>query len=312
MIKNTTRLYCLLLAMSALCLCTHPSTSIAPVSPRITIQPQSQAVTVGQNVAFSVTATGTVPLLYQWYKNGFAISGADSSRYSISDVQAADSGTYTVIVSNGTLPNATSNGALLTVEPLIVADIDGNVYQTVTIGTQVWMVENLKTTRYNDGTVIPLITDNDTWAALTTPGYCWYNNDSTAYKSTYGALYNWYTVNTGKLAPTGWHVPADSEWTVLTDYLGGWDAAGGPLKDTGTAHWVPPNIGATNETGFTALPGGMREDIFMNIGSYGFWWSSTTYDASSSWYRFAHYDNAFFRMDNNPATFGYSVRCVKD
>ena len=109
---------------------------------------------------------------------------------------------------------------IVTATPNVV-DIDGNVYHTVTIGTQVWMVENLKTTRYNDGTAIPLVTDGTAWAALTTPGYCWYNNDSATYKNTYGALYNWYAVNTGKLAPTGWHVPTDSEWTVLTTYLGG-------------------------------------------------------------------------------------------
>jgi uncharacterized protein (TIGR02145 family) len=100
-----------------------------------------------------------------------------------------------------------------------VTDKDGNVYHTVTIGTQTWMVENLKTTKYNDGTAIPFITDNSAWANLTTPGYCWYNNDSTTYKNMYGALYNWYAVSTGNLAPKGWHVATDAEWTTLQNYL---------------------------------------------------------------------------------------------
>ena len=115
-----------------------------------------------------------------------------------------------------------------------VTDIDGNVYHTVTIGTQTWMVENLKTTKYNDGTAIPLVTDSTAWLNLTTPGYCWYNNDAATYKNTYGALYNWFTVNTSKLAPSGWHVPTDAEWTTLITYLGGETVAGGQMKSTGT------------------------------------------------------------------------------
>ena len=138
--------------------------------------------------------------------------------------------------------------------PLTATDIDGNVYHTVTIGTQIWMVENLKTTRYNDGSPIPFVTDSSSWSNLTTPGYCWYNNDTTN-KNTYGALYNWFAVNTGKLAPTGWHVPTDDEWTTLTTYLGGESIAGGKLKETGTTHWRTPNAGATNEIGFTASSG---------------------------------------------------------
>ena len=179
--------------------------SAASMAPSITTPPQSQTITAGQSVTFSVTATGSAPLSYQWYIGGNAISGATASSYSLSIVQAANAGTYTVTVSNGTLPNATSSGAVLTVSavPATVTDIDGNVYQTVTIGTQVWMVENLKTTKYNDGSPITFVTDalasNSIWDYLTTGGYCWYN-DSIAYGNTYGALYNWYAVNTDKLA----------------------------------------------------------------------------------------------------------------
>jgi uncharacterized protein (TIGR02145 family) len=167
-----------------------------------------------------------------------------------------------------------------------VKDYDDNVYNIVTIGTQVWMKENLKTTKYSDGGTIPLVTDNTAWSNLTSPGYCWYNNTST-YKDIYGALYNWYTVNTGKLCPVGWHVPSDAEWTTLTTYLGGGSEAGGKLKETGTTHWSSPNTGATNESGFTALPGGGRgrDGIFGNWATsgeanmlyYGWWWSTTQY-----------------------------------
>jgi len=196
-----------------------------------------------------------------------------------------------------------------------VTDIDGNVYNTVTIGTQVWMAENLKTTKYNDNTSIPLVTDNTAWAALTTSGYCWYNNDAATYKATYGALYNWHTVNTGKLCPTGWHVPTDAEWTTLTTYLGGEGVAGGKLKETGTAHWISPNTGATNETGFTALPGGFRDynGPCYYIGSYGLWWSSTEYSTTSSaWRRTMHYDNTSVLRDYFDKRLGFSVRCVRD
>ena len=197
-----------------------------------------------------------------------------------------------------------------------VTDIDGNVYNTVTIGTQVWMKENLKNIKYNDGIAIPLVTVNSAWAALTTPGYCWYNNDAASYKATYGAMYNWYTVNTGKLCPTGWHVPTDSEWTTLTTYLGGESVAGGKLKETGTTHWQSPNTGATNESGFTALPGGQRNHngTFWVVGSDGNWWSSTEISTNDAWFRYMSYlysyvgkeSWGFYKQE------GFSVRCLKN
>ena len=139
-----------------------------------------------------------------------------------------------------------------------IKDIEGNVYKTIAIGKQVWMTENLKTTKFNDGTSIPMVTENEAWIKLTTPAYSWYNNDSTANKNTYGALYNWYTVKTNKLCPAGWHVPTDAEWVALITYLEGFTVAGGKMKEKGIEHWKSPNEGATNETGFTALPGGYR------------------------------------------------------
>jgi uncharacterized protein (TIGR02145 family) len=195
-----------------------------------------------------------------------------------------------------------------------LTDKDGNTYKTVTIGTQTWMAENLKTTQYNDGTPIPLVTDANAWYNLSTPGYCWYNNEEATYKATYGALYNWYTVNTGKLCPTGWHVPTDAEWTVLTDFLGGEAVAGGKLKEAGFTHWYDPNTSATNETGFTALPGGYRGGggYFYGIGYYGGWWSSTEGDADGAWGRYVYYSNSDVYRNYNDKLVGFSVRCVRD
>jgi len=196
-----------------------------------------------------------------------------------------------------------------------VTDIDGNEYHTVTIGTQTWLVENLKTTKYNDGTSIPNVTDNNERGNLSTPGYCWYNNDATN-KNPYGALYNGYTVNTGKLAPIGWHVPTDAEWTILTTYLGGESVAGGKLKETGTTHWLSPNNGATNESGFTALPGGISggDGTFLHIGYGGFWWSSTENDTYTfiAWYRVLDYNLNYISRNSNSKNLGFSVRCVRD
>ena len=196
-----------------------------------------------------------------------------------------------------------------------VTDIDGNLYHTVTIGNQVWMVENLKVTKYNDGTIIPYVTDNTTWAGLITDAYCWYNNDATTYKNTYGGFYNWYAVNTGKLAPTGWHVPSDSEWTTLTTYLGGESISGGKLKETGTIHWQSPNAGATNETGFTALPAGYRfiDGTFYNFGVVGTWWTSTEGVTNIPWNRTVYNsESGVYRTNNGYKDHGLSVRCVKD
>jgi uncharacterized protein (TIGR02145 family) len=202
-----------------------------------------------------------------------------------------------------------------------VKDINGNIYKTVKIGTQAWMVENLKTIKYNDGTVIPMVTDEKAWKALTTPAYCWYRNDATGNKNKYGALYNWYTVNTNKLCPIGWHVPTDSEWRTLITYLGGEGIAGGKLKEKGTTHWENPNTGATNESGFTALPGGERkhDGAFENSGSNvdffrsnGCWWSSTEQYAFNAYYLrlYSSLSNVYNSLSVKQS--GYSVRCLKD
>lgn len=195
-----------------------------------------------------------------------------------------------------------------------VVDIDGNVYKTVTIGTQVWMAENLKTTKYNDGTAIPLVTGNTAWEDLTTPAYCWYGNVEATSKKTYGALYNYYTVISGKLCPTGWHVPADVDWTVLTTYVGGDTIAGRKLKEAGNTHWQIPNTEAANETGFTALPAGYRtvNGVFDSVGQSGYWWTSTGISMVSAWNRTMSYAAKGVSKTSSFTQNGFSVRCLKD
>lgn len=196
-----------------------------------------------------------------------------------------------------------------------MTDQDGNVYKTVTIGTQTWMAENLRTTKYNDGTSITNFTSANGWWELTTGAYCNYNNTtSNDTIATYGRLYNWFAVNTSKLAPEGWHVPTDAEWTTLTTYLGGEIVAGGKLKETGTKHWNSPNTGATNESGFTALPGGDRisSGAFYGVGSTGRWWSATEDGTSSAWLWIVNYDDSNLVCISLTKDGGFSVRCVKD
>jgi len=199
-------------------------------------------------------------------------------------------------------------------DSLTVTDIDGNVYKTVKIGSQVWFKENLKATKLNDGSNIQMVESNQTWTGLKAPGYCYYSNNEAQYKNIFGALYNFYAVKTGKLCPAGWHVPTDDEWTILTDYLGGLSTAGGKLKETGTSHWSSPNAGATNDTGFTALPGGYRnyDGTFQGIGSVGYWWSSTESGATSARHREMDYNGSQVFVSWGGMGGGYSVRCVKD
>jgi len=201
-----------------------------------------------------------------------------------------------------------------------VTDIEGNVYPTVQIGDQVWMTENLKTTRLNDGTDLALIEEDTAWfnASLNNlPGYCWYLNDETTYGVTYGPLYNWYTVETGKLCPEGWHVPSDAEWTQLTNFLGGAKVSGGMLKESGTDHWQSPNTSATNESGFTALPAGWREPrgYYDYLGLMGSWWSTdwTSNEFNSfGWVRLVSFENGETYRDGFAKNIGISVRCIRD
>lgn len=197
---------------------------------------------------------------------------------------------------------------------VIVTDVDGNVYHTVMIGDQEWMVENLKTTKFDDGVLIPQVTDSVTWRSVNTPGYCWLNNDSCTHRTPYGALYNWYAVNTGKLAPKGWHVPTNLDIAKLFSFLEGDTIAGGKLKEAGMEHWKNPNIGANNISGFTALPGSYRSPScgFGVIGSDGYWWLQTAYNSVDAEYMTIGYREVFVFSSYLNEHYGFSVRCLKN
>ena len=196
-------------------------------------------------------------------------------------------------------------------DPTIIKDGDGNTYTSVTIGTQVWLVENLKTTKLNDGTPIPLVTDQTAWNNLKTIGYCWYDNNETEYKSDYGALYNWYVANNDKICPKGWHVPTDAEWTSLLTFLGNAEA-GAKLKEMGTTHWDDPNP-ANNQSGFKAFGGGYRgQDFFGDIRISGYWWSSTELSSSHANSLWLVYSVTSSGWADNYKYSGLSVRCIKD
>ncbi|MCK9611988.1 MAG: FISUMP domain-containing protein [Bacteroidales bacterium] len=195
-----------------------------------------------------------------------------------------------------------------------VTDIDGNVYNKVIIGTQVWLGSNLKTITFNDGSPIPNVTVDSVWINLTTPAYSYYNNDSTTFNATYGGLYNWYAVTTYKICPTGWHVPTDADWVTLIGYLGGESVAGTKLREAGTSHWMSPNY-ATNESEFTALPGGFREFAggeFVGINYEADFWTSTIAYPTTAWgYNILYFTATVYRVSHS-WTNGLSIRCVCD
>jgi uncharacterized protein (TIGR02145 family) len=207
-----------------------------------------------------------------------------------------------------------------------VTDIDGNVYQSVTNCGLTFTKQNLNVSKYSDGTPIPQVTDPTQWANLTTGAWCYYNN-TTANGTTYGKLYNWYAVAgiydaasaanpalRKKLAPTGWHIPSDAEWTQLTDCLGGESVAGGKMKSTGTSLWLSPNTAATNESGFTGLPAGWRnsDGTFVGVGNYGFWWSSSKFGTAGAWACYLYYSFGNASIGNSINRLGFSVRCLRD
>ena len=196
-----------------------------------------------------------------------------------------------------------------------VTDIDGNTYQTVKIGNQWWMAENLKVTHYRNGDAIPEVTINATWIGLTSGAYCSYDNYE--YNSSiYGYLYNWFAVNDSRnIAPDGWHVATDAEWQTLVDYLGGESVAGGKLKATGTVHWYSPNAGATNESGFSGLPGGQRAfptGAFNGMKATACFWSSTDGGSDRAWFWRLFYESSITGNTCHFNQYGFSVRCIRD
>lgn len=195
-----------------------------------------------------------------------------------------------------------------------VTDIDGNIYNTVQIGDQVWMSENLKTTRYRNGDLIPNVTtDNTAWGNLTTGAWSYYNND-VSFNAIYGKLYNWYTTEGDMLCPTGWGVPTDAEWTTLTTYLGGESVAGGKMKTIGTSYWRFQSAGTDNFSGFSALPGGYRFFLgsFDWLRDIAFFWSATEDASGTAWYRNLFSGSVDVFRVSNVKTIGASVRCLRD
>lgn len=279
----------------------------------------------GPTIADATTDDGTGEGSYTSY-----ISGLDCNTLYYVRAYATNSAGTTY----GTEEQFTTSACGTTVE-----DIDGNVYETVTIGDQVWMMENLKVTRYADGTAIPLVTSGTSWeseGSSAKRAYCWYENNS-GNKNLYGALYNWYAVMRGSassddnpsgvqgVCPAGWHVPSDAEWKQLEIHLGmspseadntlhrGTDE-GSKLKEAGTVNWHSPNSDATNSSGFTAIPGGQRYDDgrFGDAVKNALFWTATESNSSSAWYRGLAYDAATVRRNAPPKAKGFSIRCVEN
>ena len=200
-----------------------------------------------------------------------------------------------------------------------VTDIEGNTYKTIAIGTQTWMAENLKTTKYRNGDPINNVVGSIFWWGAADGSYCWYNNDQVVNKSLYGALYNWYAVSDSRnIAPIGWHVPTDAEVATLVTFLGGENVAGGKLKEQGLEHWLISNSGATNSSGFSALPAGKRGNSNIEIGVFDYatnaswWWSTSEFSSTNSKYFSVASVNDDVYLSNSGKTDGFSVRCIKD
>ena len=204
-----------------------------------------------------------------------------------------------------------------------VTDADGNIYRTVMIGNQEWMAENLRTTRYSDGTPIENPgADNPAWATNRNGAYSWYGNDKDSFGKKYGGLYNWHAVNTGKLCPAGWRVPSDEEWTKVNRHLA--VNAGGRMKAAGTSEWDGANPDAANDTGFDALPGGVRVHslsgmitsasggFFFHEGRTGRWWTSCASSSANALHRSIHAGSGSIFRSHSPKGNGYSVRCIRE
>lgn len=201
----------------------------------------------------------------------------------------------------------------LTGETGTMTDKQGNVYPTIGIGSQIWMASNLRSTRFTDSTEIPYVDEERDWMELESPAYCYYGNQA-GNAAEYGVLYNWYTAAATLICPPGWHLPSDTEWSILSVFLGGEDEAGAKVKEAGTAHWRSPNGEATNETGFTGLPAGYRAyiGVFSSIQESAVFWSFTGNGEEEAWCRLLEYQNNKLARVNISTRVGASIRLVKD
>ena len=264
---------------------------------------------------------------------GFAITARGYAKSTISNYLHITADTSSVSTVLSAMKNLLLGGNIYnndgSIYTSVITDMDGNVYTTIKIGDQTWLRENLKTTKYNDGTPIPNVTNNDIWTNLSTPAYCWYDNDSVTSKETYGALYNWYvtdsTANGGKnVCPQGFHVPTDEEWFILENYVDQtienpedvlWRGTDAGTKLKSVTGWATGN-NATDEFDFTALPAGHRDGTtdgaFREMVSYGYWWARTENNGTTAWYRSLRYDYAKANRYYINKKYGYSIRCIKD
>ncbi len=276
-------------------------------------------LTIGKTVTIRVVARDEDNNLEEvrFYINGIDIGSATSFPYRFDwDTSEEDPGSLTI---KAEVIDEAQKQAFDEININLksgIIDIDGNVYSTVQIGQQIWMAENLKTTTYNNGTSIDLVTDNASWENNTTGAYCWYDNNEFAYADTYGALYNWHALKSANLCPDGWHVPNYDDWVEVIDYLGGDSIAGGKMKTMGNDHWHT-NVGASNESGFSGLPGGWRGmSGFYEMHHLARFWSASEYNGEeTAWYRVLRDDTTGIFRYGHIITFpspGFSVRCVKD
>jgi uncharacterized protein (TIGR02145 family) len=274
------------------------------------------------------TNTSTNAVSYKWKFGDGANSAVNEPNHSFTNSSTTSEKSYTVTLIATAADNSTDScNQVITVNKNRIifnpnltygnlTDQEGNVYKTITIGTQTWMAENLRVTKYRNGDPIVNVTGNAAWTILSTGACCSYGNtDSNDLITLYGRLYNWFAVTDSRsIAPEGWHVPTDGDWTTLTNFLGGESVAAGKMKETGISHWAKPNTNATNESGFSALPSGSRYSVvgtFNEMGTITYLWSSTNYDAAHAWNRFLNIGaNCNRSMDFK--TDGYPVRLVKD
>lgn len=266
-----------------------------------------------------LNATATVPGTFTYTPAAGTILKQGDAQPLVVDFVPQDVSKYTVASASVVIDVSSASTAIfndaLTYGTL--TDVEGNLYKTITIGTQVWMAENLRVTKFRNNDPIAHITSAAEWKNLSTPGYCFYENTESIEKQvTNGGLYNWFAVSDSRsIAPEGWHVATDADWKTLTTFLGGESIAGGKLKESGITHWRNPNQAATNSSGFTALPAGRREytdGSFINSGFNTFWWTSSAYNPDYSWYRQVNYDGAYVNPANFHKQYGFAVRCVKD
>jgi len=290
----------------------------------------------GQTLSSSGVTGLTATLTAGIFANGtgslnYTISGTPSAVGTASFALSIGGQTCTLnrIINTGVTGSTASCGAVNVHNPNLtygtLTDQDGNIYRTIVIGTQEWMAENLKTSHYRNGDTILTATENTTWASLSTGASCWYNIQSASYNCPYGKLYNWYAVADNRhVCPSGWHEPSEAEWNTLIGYIDPSadssaigdqsTTAGGKMKGTGLQYWQYPNNAADNNSGFSGLPGGLRGDTgsFLNLGNYGYWWSSNQENTTYAWCRWLNNNNGVAGRGSLDKNNGFSVRCIRN